>query len=89
MLFFFKKYIFYFIAMIYDASVESQLTFQRPATLIMEEIIELHHDIFSLLLFLCTLVFYLLFIIVYKFSSTNLKVKRDFFFKSQATLEII
>jgi cytochrome c oxidase subunit 2 len=73
---------------LYDASISGQLNFQRPATQTMEHLVDLHHDIFSILLFLCTVVFYLLAVLIYKFNASDLKTKRNFFFKSHSILEI-
>jgi heme/copper-type cytochrome/quinol oxidase subunit 2 len=71
-----------------DAAKSAQMKFQQPATETMEKIIDLHHDIFSILLFLCIFVLYLLVVNVYKYNATHLGIKRNFFFKSNAKLEI-
>jgi cytochrome c oxidase subunit 2 len=72
----------------YDAARSGQINFQRPATQTMDQLIALHHDIFSLLLFICTIVFYLLVVIAYKFNATNMFTARNFFFEAHTTLEI-
>ena len=73
---------------LYDSPRQGQLIFQRPATQTMEQLTDLHHDIFSLLLFLCIVVFYLLVQLVYKFRATNFQTPRNFFFKAHTVLEI-
>ena len=73
---------------LFDASISGQINFQRPATQTMEHLVDLHHDIFSILLFLCVIVFYLLAVSIYKFNASNLQTKRNFFFKSHSVLEI-
>ena len=72
----------------YDASRSGQMNFQRPATQTMDQLIDLHHDIFSLLLVICVMVFYLLIVVIYKFRSTNIYTARNFYFKSHTLLEI-
>lgn len=71
-----------------DAAYSKQINFQRPATQNMENLVELHHDIFSVLLFLCLFVFYMLFITVFLFRSTS-GHGRNFHFKSHTLMEII
>jgi hypothetical protein len=44
-----------------------QKTFQLPATPIMEGLIDLHHDIMAILVFIIVFVFYMLTMIVYNF----------------------
>jgi len=72
----------------YHTQAFGLMGFQRPATLIMEKIVDLHHDIFSVLLFLTILVVYLLTVNIFKYSATRIKTKRNFFFRSCAVLEI-
>jgi heme/copper-type cytochrome/quinol oxidase subunit 2 len=87
-LLFFVKYILTGPSFLCDATFSGQIGFQRPATQTMEQLVDLHHDIFSLLLFLCILVFYLLAVSIYKFNATNLATPRNFFFTAHTTLEI-
>jgi len=77
-----------FHRVLFDSPRQGQLIFQRPATQTMEQLTDLHHDIFSLLLFLCIIVFYLLVQLVYKFRATNFETPRNFFFKAHTILEI-
>jgi heme/copper-type cytochrome/quinol oxidase subunit 2 len=78
----------YECALWYAPSTPGQISFQRPATQTMDQLVDLHHDIFSLLLLLCVIVFYLLAQLVYKFRATNFQTRRNFFFKAHTTLEI-
>jgi heme/copper-type cytochrome/quinol oxidase subunit 2 len=73
----------------FDAPLAGQITFQRPATQTMDQLTDLHHDVFSLLFFLCIVVFYLLAQIIYKFRATNFQTPRNFFFKAHTVLEIL
>jgi len=72
----------------FDAAISGQITFQRPATQIMEQLTDLHHDIFAILLFISVLVFYLLVIVAYKFKATNYQSPRNFYFTAHTKLEI-
>jgi len=85
---FLLNYHFSHLIVCFDAARHGQKTFQSPATQTMEQLIDLHHDVFALLLFLCTLIFYLLFQVVYKFRATNLITERNFFFTSHTWLEV-
>jgi cytochrome c oxidase subunit 1 len=51
-----------------DAPIELQLSFQDPATSIMEGIVDFHHDLMVVLIFISSLVFWILFAILKKFS---------------------
>jgi heme/copper-type cytochrome/quinol oxidase subunit 2 len=84
----FVSYLIHGYHVYFDSARQGQFTFQRPATQTMEQLTDLHHDIFSLLLFLCALVFYLLVQVVYKFRATNIVTPRNFFFKAHTILEI-
>jgi len=77
-----------FLPIFCDAPKSGQIVFQRPATQTMDQLTDLHHDIFSLLLFLCIVVFYLLAQLIYKFRATNFSTPRNFFFKAHTILEI-
>jgi len=70
----------------YDATHSGRMTFQRPATQTMSYLVDLHHDIFAVLLFLCILVFYWLIQTAYKFRSTN--TSRGLSFTAHTGLEI-
>ncbi|MGZ7117310.1 MAG: cbb3-type cytochrome c oxidase subunit I [Methanobacterium sp.] len=54
-----------------DAPVSLQLTFQDPATAIMEGIIDFHHDLMVVLIFISSFVFWILFTILRKFNETR------------------
>lgn len=79
---------FSFLNVFFDAPEVGQFVFQRPATQTMDQLTDLHHDIFSLLLFLCIVVFYLLAQLIYMFRATNFQTPRDFFFRAHTILEI-
>lgn len=72
-----------------DAAEAYQFLFQCPATMIMDNIIDLHHDIFSIMLVIATVVFYLLIVIIYKFRAGNTLTKRNFNFTHHTNLEIV
>ena len=72
-----------------DAAEAYQFLFQCPATMIMDNIIDLHHDIFSFMLVMATIVFYLLIVIIYKFKTGNTLTKRNFNFTHHTNLEIV
>jgi cytochrome c oxidase subunit 2 len=54
-----------------DVPVPYQLSFQDPATEFVEGIIDLHHDVFGYLTFICIFVFYMLGSTVFLFRSHN------------------
>jgi len=64
------------------------MNFQRPATQTMEQLVDLHHDVFAILLSICVFVFYLLVQLVYKFRATNMETGRNFFFVANTALEV-
>jgi len=72
-----------------DAAEDYQLMFQCPATQIMDNIIDLHHDIFSIMLVIASIVFYLIVQIIWKFRAGNKLIKRNFNFTHHTTLEIV
>jgi heme/copper-type cytochrome/quinol oxidase subunit 2 len=73
----------------FDAAQSGQMNFQRPATQTMSYLVDLHHDIFAILLFLCVLVFYWLIQAANKFRSTNKFTLRDFQFTAHTGLEVV
>jgi len=64
-----------------------QIKFQDPATLIMDGIIDLHHDIMAFLVFIAILVFYMLTRIVLLFDEQNAPPKVNY--NHNAVLEVI
>jgi heme/copper-type cytochrome/quinol oxidase subunit 2 len=70
-----------------DAATEKQLYFQKPASQNMEMLIDLHNDIFSLLILICTIVIVLLTLILTFFQSDNFEIKRTFSFTHSISLE--
>jgi len=52
------------ITIMFDASEDFQLLLQHPATYVMDNIIDLHHDIFSIMIIVAAVVFYLIFQII-------------------------
>lgn len=101
MLFSLKKniiYLFFNIVLIWNiffniisfgAAEDMQISFQTPATMVMSWLIDLHHDVFSILLFICTVVLYLILVIIYRYRAGNVKVRRNFYFTHNTGLEII
>lgn len=55
----------------------------------MDNIIDLHHDIFSAMLIIAAIVFYLIVVIIWKFRAGNSTTKRDFNFTHHTNLEIV
>jgi len=96
MLFFylhFKKYYpnssFFFN---FYAAKSWQLGFQDSATPIMEGVVDFHHDLFTILVFVCIFVFYMLAISIYEFGCfdiENLKTKIPVKTKTNPYLEVI
>jgi len=56
-----------------DVPVNNQLSFQNPATLIMDGIIDLHHDIMTFLIFIIISIIYVLFTTLYHFQINDFK----------------
>jgi len=54
------KYVSPFAVLFADAPIDNQIAFQNPATLIMDGIIDLHHDIMTFLIFILIGVAYVL-----------------------------
>lgn len=69
--------------------LHDQLTFQAPATPIMEGIIDLHHDIMFFLVFISIFVLYLLVAIVMLFSENENSVRNTSTVSHHTVLEII
>jgi heme/copper-type cytochrome/quinol oxidase subunit 2 len=76
------------ISICFDAAESGQLLFQHPATKIMDNLIDLHHDIFSVMLIIATIVFYLIVVAVLKFRSDNIFTFRNFNFTHNTFLEV-
>jgi len=72
----------------YDAASDWQVTFQDPATTVMEKIIDLHNDIMVILIFIITFVSWILFRIVWHFNQNNTDTIR-FKFVHHSTIEWI
>jgi hypothetical protein len=66
-----------------------QITFQTPATPIMEGLIDLHHDIMFFLVFIIVFVLYLLTVIVFYFHETPDSVRNTSTVSHHTRLEII
>lgn len=66
------------------------MNFQKPATLVMDSIIDLHHDIATFLVIITTFVFYMFSYIFYFFrrSAESVSVKRQHI-NHNAPLEIV
>lgn len=54
-----------------DVAIPYQLGFQDPATEFVEGIIDLHHDVFGYLVFICIFVFYMVSSTVFIFRAHN------------------
>jgi heme/copper-type cytochrome/quinol oxidase subunit 2 len=54
-----------------DAPIDNQINFQNPATLIMDGIIDLHHDIMTFLIFIVIGVAYTLFSALYHYRANK------------------
>jgi len=76
-------------SIVFDAAEDYQLLFQQSASVIMDNIIDLHHDIFSIMLVIASIVFYLIFIIIWKFRAGKRFVRRNFKFTHHTSLEIV
>jgi heme/copper-type cytochrome/quinol oxidase subunit 2 len=50
-----------------DVAVDRQINFQNPATLVMDGIIDLHHDIMTFLILIMVVVSYILFSALFNF----------------------
>jgi heme/copper-type cytochrome/quinol oxidase subunit 2 len=58
--------------------VNDQINFQNPATLVMDGVIDLHHDIMTFLIIIVVLVCYVLFSAVFNFGEVDSTGSRDF-----------
>lgn len=65
------KYIAPLSVMLADAPIDNQINFQNPATLIMDGIIDLHHDIMAFLIFIVIGVAYTLFSALYHYRANK------------------
>ena len=85
-------YLFLFTTIRFDAAKPWQLGFQNPASPIMEGVVDFHHDLFTVLTFICVFVFYMLSVTLYNFgcfSYNSLVVRKATPTKTNAYLEII
>lgn len=73
----------------FDFSKNWQSLFQDPATTIMENIIDLHHDIVFFQIIIITLVLWILLRICFFFNIENTKTKRSFFLTHNTLIEVI
>lgn len=73
----------------FDAAEHGQLMFQCPATKTMDNIVDLHNDIFSIMIIIAAVIFYMVLQIIWKFNSENIKTKRNFAFTHHTSLEVI
>jgi heme/copper-type cytochrome/quinol oxidase subunit 2 len=51
----------------FDVAVDRQINFQNPATLVMDGVIDLHHDIMAFLILIVAVVAYILFSALFNF----------------------
>lgn len=51
----------------FDVAVDRQINFQNPATLVMDGILDLHHDIMTFLILILAVVAYILFAALFNF----------------------
>jgi cytochrome c oxidase subunit 2 len=51
----------------FDVAVDRQINFQNPATLVMDGVIDLHHDIMAFLILIVAVVAYVLFSALFNF----------------------
>jgi len=65
------------------------MNFQDPATVIMENIIDLHHDIFYYLVLTTVFIVYILMRILISFNFYNKTVKRDLNLTHHSLIEFI
>lgn len=65
------KYVAPLSVMFADAPIDNQINFQNPATLIMDGIIDLHHDIMTFLIFIVIGVAYTLFSALYHYRANK------------------
>jgi cytochrome c oxidase subunit 2 len=77
------------IIFLYDFPVKWQIFFQDPATSIMENIIDLHHDIMFFLLIIIIFVMWMLFCVIFFFNSNNKSKVCDLNFTHNILLEFI
>jgi len=61
----------------FDAPIDAQINFQNPATLVMDGIIDLHHDIMGFLIVILAVVTYVLLAALYNYREIE-NGKRDF-----------
>lgn len=73
----------------FDFSRKCQCLFQDPATSIMENIIDLHHDISFFLVVIVFFVLFLLARVFFFFNSNNIQVIRSLYLTHNTTIEII
>lgn len=73
----------------FDFPINWQYLFQDPATTIMENIIDLHHDIVFFQIIIITLVLWMLLRIYFFFNIGNKNVKRSLFLTHNTLIEII
>jgi len=55
----------------FDVPVDRQINFQNPATLVMDGVIDLHHDIMAFLILILAVVTYILFAALYNYRETS------------------
>ncbi len=71
-----------------DTPTPWQINFQDPGTLLMEAIINLHHDIMFFLIIIVFMVLVVIIDLMYSFHCDNFKTTR-YAFKSDSTLEVV
>jgi cytochrome c oxidase subunit 2 len=75
--------------LILDSAASWQFFFQDPATSIMENIIDLHHDIVFFLIVIIVFTSWMMFRIIYLFNNTNTETERSLFLTHNTFIEII
>ena len=73
----------------FDAPERWQISFQDAATKIMDNIIDLHHDIMFFLVLISVFVLYILFRIVFAFRVANTKTARTLTLQHNTEIEVI
>lgn len=73
----------------FDFAKKWQCLFQDPATSIMENIIDLHHDLAFFLVLIFTFVSWMLFRVIYFFRSSNTTTERSLYLTHNTLIEIV
>lgn len=87
MIFYVLYFNFYFI--VFDFPIDWQCLFQDPATSIMENIIDLHHDIMFFLIIITILTSWMLGRVVYFYSAKNTITLRNLYNTHNTLIEVV